>query len=130
MKSFATNAHNTLADIHGVCKDKLLCDRCGNWHFRQQTCPAFGAECHKCGKKPFAKVCHTKSRPLHSVNVDHETTDLDMFIGANNNLPQWPRHWCPVQLYGISKQYFALCKAPLLKSTAKLTAFGGHRLHT
>ena len=54
--------------------------------FRQQTCPAFGAECHKCGKKPFAKVSHTKSRPLQGVHVDHETSDLDMFIGANSQL--------------------------------------------
>ena len=145
MKSFATNAHDTLADIHGVHKDKLLCDRCGNRHSRQQTCQAFGAECHKCGRKNhFAKVCRTKSRPLHGIHVDH--TDMDMFIGALQKAHHTKEWQITLSLNGqktklkidtgaqcnvIPKQkYLTVCKAPLLKSTAKLTAFGGHRLLT
>lgn len=32
-------------------KKKQCCDKCGNWHTKQQTCPAQGVECHKCGKR-------------------------------------------------------------------------------
>lgn len=27
------------------------CGNCGNWHKKQQRCPAQGVECHKCGKR-------------------------------------------------------------------------------
>ena len=94
MKSFTASTHDDLTDIHDVRKDKQLCDGCGNWHTRQQACPAFGAECRKCGRKNhYAKICHTKSRPLHGIHMDDndESTD-DMFIGAlqkNNITKEW-----------------------------------------
>ena len=147
MKSFTASTHDDLTDIHGVRKDKQLCDRCGNWHTRQQACPAFGAECRKCGRKNhFAKMCRTKSRPLHGIRMDDndESTD-DMFIGAiqKNNTKEWQititlnnqrtkfKIDTGAQCNVISKQkYLTVCKTPLQKSMSKLTAFGGHKLHT
>ena len=144
MKSFTASTHDDLTDIHGIRKDKQLCDRCGNWHTRQQACPAFGAECRKCGRKNhFAKMCCTKSRPLHGIHMDDndESTD-DMFIGAlqkNNITKEWQititlnnqrtkfKIDTGAQCNVISKQkYLTVCKTPLQKSMSKLTAFGGH----
>ena len=97
-------------------------------------------------KNHFAKVCHTKQQPLHGIHVDHETSDMDMFIGALQKACHTKEWQITISLNSqktklkidtgaqcnvISKQkYLAVCKAPLLKSTAKLTAFGGYRLHT
>ena len=80
--------------IHGVRKEKQPCYWCGNWYTRQQTCPAFGMECCKCGcKNHFAKVCHTPSRHLHGIHQDDETSSYeDMFIGAiqkSHNTKEW-----------------------------------------
>ena len=149
MKSFTTSTHDDLTDIHSVQKDKQLCDRSGNWHTRQQVYPAFGAECRRCGRKNhFAKMCHTKLQPLHGIHMDgnEESADNDMFIGAlqkNSNTKEWQMTITinnqrtkfkidkGAQCNVISKHtYFTVCKAPLQKSMAKLTAFGGHKLHT
>ena len=148
MQSFATNIHSEPADIHGVRKDKQACDQCGNWHTRQLMCPAFGVECRKCGRKNhFAKVCRTKLRPHHGIHLDNETSsDEDMFIGALQK-GQSDKEWqVTISINGqktkfkidtgaqcnvISKQkYLAVSQTPLQKSKAKLTAFGGHKLHT
>ena len=131
-----------------MCKDKQACDQCGNWHTRQQMCPAFGAECRKCGhKNHFAKVRRTKLRPLHGIHLDNETSsDEDMFIGALQK-GQSDKEWqVTISINGqktkfkidtgaqcnvISKQkYLAVSQTPLQKSKAKLTAFDGHKLHT
>jgi len=149
MKSFATDIHSEPADIHGMCKDKQACTRCGNWHTRQQMCPAFGAECRKCGpRNHFAKVCRTKLRPLPSIHLHNETSsDEDMFIGALQK-GQSDKEWRQVtisinglktkfkidtgaQCNTISKQKdLSVSQTPLQKSKAKLTAFGGHKLLT
>ena len=53
-------------------KKKQQCGRCGNWHTRQQSCPATGIECHKCGRSNhFAKMCRSTTRKpkIHSISV-------------------------------------------------------------
>ena len=59
MKSFATNIHSKPADIHGVCKDKQACDRCGNWHTRQQMCPALEQNAANVGVRTILLRCAT-----------------------------------------------------------------------
>ena len=93
MKFFANDQPNTLPVIYGIHSQptpskqiqKPYCDHCGNWHTRQQVCPALGAECRKCGQRNhFAKVCHTRgTQPMHNYSIQKETPDTnDLFIGA------------------------------------------------
>ena len=103
MKSFASDQPNTLPVIHGIRSQPTLskqvrkscCDRCGNWHTRQQVCPAIGAGCRKCGRRNhFAKVCHTRgTQPMHNYSIQKETPDTDdLFIGTlgqSHNIKDW-----------------------------------------
>ena len=67
MKSFTNDQTIDLPGIHAIHSQskqvqKLYCDWCGNWHTKQQVCPALGAKCRKCGwRNHFAKVCCTKT---------------------------------------------------------------------
>ena len=93
MKSFASDQANNLTTIHGIRSQttqgklvqKAYCDRCGNFHTKQQACPALGAECHKCGRRNhFAKVCRMRvTQPLYNYSIQMEMPDNDdLFIGA------------------------------------------------
>ena len=92
MKSFTNDQANDLPAIHGIRSQnkqvqKLYCDRCGNWHTKQQVCPALGAECRKFGRRNhFAKVCRTRatqSQPLFHYSIQKEAPDNDdLFIGT------------------------------------------------
>ena len=42
---------------------KYWCDKCGGMHRIQQTCPALGAECHKCGKETTLQESVDQKRP-------------------------------------------------------------------
>ena len=140
MKSFTNDQTVDLPAIHTIrLQDKkvqkLYCDRCGNWHTKQQVCLALGAENQKCGRKNhFAKVCHTKtSQPPYNYSIQKETPDdHDLFIGTlerahqvkdwtvtillNQHIPQW--------------KYYQVCKDLLQPSSANLIAFGGQKLRT
>ena len=94
MKSFVSTTTDEMTDIHRICSDRQVCERCGTGHDKQQLCPAMGAQCHKCGRKNhFAKMCHTKTRPLYGIQTnkdDHVSTD--MFIGTIQR-NRSPREW-------------------------------------
>ena len=86
MKSLTNDQTNDPPAIHGIRSQnkqvqKLYCDRCGNWHTKQQVCPALGAECRKCGRRNhFAKVCRTRatqSQPLFHYSIQKEAPDND-----------------------------------------------------
>ena len=88
-----------------------------------------------------------KLRHLHGIHLGNETSsDEDMFIGALQK-GQSDKEWqvtisingqkakfkvdTGAQCNAISKQkYLAVSQTLLQKSKAKLTAFGGHKLHT
>ena len=38
-----------LQTIQTETMNKQTCERCGGKHNKQQSCPAIGAECQKCG---------------------------------------------------------------------------------
>ena len=93
MKSFASDQADNLPTIHGIRSQatqgkqvqKAYCDRCGNFHTKQQACAALGAECRKCGRRNhFAKVCRTRvTQPLYNYSIQMEMPDNDdLFIGA------------------------------------------------
>ena len=70
---------------HRTNKSKsCIVTKCGNWHMKQQVCPALGAECRKCGQRiHFAEVCRTKTtQPLYNYTIQKETPhDDNLFIG-------------------------------------------------
>ena len=77
-------------------KRKHHCGRCGKWHIRQQTCPATGAESHKCGRKNhFAKVCRSNSRKqqIHSIDQEDPEEDDDMFIASVQHDSSGHKDW-------------------------------------
>jgi len=91
-----SHSRNTLT-TSSVSKQiqKPYCDQCGNYHTRQQVCPALGAECRKCGKRNhFAKVCRTRGTQLmnnYSIQKEKPDTD-DLFIGTpgqSRNVKDW-----------------------------------------
>ncbi len=58
------------------------CRKCGKSHQPKQ-CPAYGVECHKCGKQNhYAKMCESSNAPLgktvHSVDPEIDA----LFIGT------------------------------------------------
>ena len=145
----------TEAEIHPIRStakkqiDKPACNRCGYRHTPNQTCPAYGAECRKCGRKNhFAKVCRSKTS-LSSLNAivqdDCDNPSKDMFIGmllANSNSKDWKttvllnkrgttfKLDTGAQCNVISKhKYDQISTKPLLPSHARLVAFGGIPLH-
>ena len=129
-------------------KRKHHCGRCGKWHSRQQTCPATGAECHKCGRKNhFAKVCRSNSRKqqIHSIDQENAEEDDDMFIASVQHDSAGHKDWqvsvklndqkisfkidTGAQCNVLSKRtYNRISKRPLQKSKARLVTFGGHKL--
>ena len=154
MKSLSAN--NTLMEpidlqtIQTETMNKQTCERCGGKHNRQQSCPAIGAECRKCGRKNhFARVCRTRiPRPnLHTIqhNTSADYTD-SLFIGgiqrttkfkdwkvtiALNNQKTAFKIDTGAQCNVIPKcKYHQVSKMPLQKSMANLVAFGGHKLNT
>ena len=134
---------------------KYRCDKCGGMHRIQQTCPALGAECHKCGKRNhFARVCRSKTTRmgksrLHSIEQqEDESSDKHehLFVATIQNSSR-SKEWnitiklnkqktvfkidTGAQCNVISKyKYNQVSKEPLQKSRAKLVAFGGHKLTT
>ena len=150
MKSFT---NDDLPAIHAIRSQnkqvqKLYCDRCGNWHTKQQVCPALGAECRKCGRRNhFAKVCRTKtSQPLYNYCIQKETPDDDLFIGTLERARQ-AKDWTVTILLNQQRtifkidtgaqcnvipqwKYFQVCKDPLQPSSANLIAFGRQKLCT
>ena len=156
MKSFTNDQTNDLPAIHGIRSQnkqvqKLYCDRCGNWHTKQQVCPALGAECRKCGRRNhFAKVCHTRatqSQPLFHYSIQKEAPDNDdLFIGTLGQTHK-VKDWSVTILMNHQRttfkidtgaqcnvipqwQYHQMCKDPLQPSSASLVVFGGHKLRT
>ena len=154
MKSFSSDQTNDLPTIHGIRSQskqaqKLHCDRCGNWHTKQQVCPALRAECRKCGQRNhFAKVCRTRTtQPLYNYSIRKETPDSDnLFIGTLGQAHK-VKDWSVTILMNKQKttfkidtgaqcnvipqwKYYQVCKDPLQPSSTSLVAFGGHKLHT
>ena len=156
MKLLSSDQTNTLSVIHGIRSQsthskqlqKVYCDRCGNWHAKQQTCPALGAECRKCGRRNhFAKVCRTKTtQPLHNYSIQKETPDDDFFIGTLGRSHE-VKDWSVTILLNQQRTtfkidtgaqcnvipqwlYYQVCKDQLQPSSSSLVAFGGHKLHT
>ena len=154
MKSFTNDQTIDLPAIHAIRSQnkqaqKLYCDRCGNWHMKQQVCPALGAECRKCGRRNhFAKVCRTKtSQPLYNYSIQKETPDDDdLFIGTLERAHQ-AKDWTVTILLNQQRtifkidtgaqcnvipqwKYYQVCKDPLQPSSANLIAFGGQKLCT
>ena len=133
---------------------KFYCDKCGNWHKKQQTCPAQGVECHKCGKRNhFARVCRSKVKKaatpsLHSIEQEQDSSDEgeQLFVATLHTISRSKEWKVTIKLNGqktvfkidtgaqcnvVSKdKYKQVSKQPLQTSGAKLVAFGGHRLNT
>ena len=153
MKSFTSDQTDDLPAIHGIRSQtkqvqKLYCDRCGNWHTKQQVCPALGAECRKCGRRNhFAKVCCTRvTQPLYNYSIKNESPDDDLFIGTlgrTHKIKDWLVTILIHQQQTTFKidtgaqcnviplwKYYQMCKDPLQPSSASLVAFGGHKLRT
>ena len=158
----ASNVTNPTADsmeidtvntsTRGVIQ-KQHCERCGSWHKQQQTCPALGAECHKCGKRNhFARVCKSKTKKtektrLYNIEQEESSDEYDHMFVATIHTPSKSKEWnitiklnrqrtvfkidTGAQCNVISKQkYKQVSRQPLQKSQAKLVAFGGHKLTT
>ena len=70
---------------------KFQCGKCGSWHTRQQSCPAIGAECHKCGRRNhFARVCRSTPKRadkprLHTIEQNSFDEDDGMYIAMIND---------------------------------------------
>ena len=133
-------------------KRRYQCGKCGSWHTRQQTCPALGAECHKCGRKNhFARACRSKPRrggkpKIHSIEQESSDEDGDMYIATiddESDSKDWKvifslnKHHMTFKLDTgahcnvISKKtYNQVSKRPLKRSRANLITFGGHRMKT
>ena len=130
---------------------KYQCGRCGTGHTRQQTCPAIGAECLKCGRRNhFARVCRSKTQAkakpkVHGIEQDSsDEEESDMYVAVIENDTQAKDWTASMSLNGchitfkldtgaqcnvISKNtYDQISSRPLLKSKTKLVTFGGHKL--
>ena len=60
------------------------CGKCARKHAPRQ-CPAYGQECHQCGKRNhFSKCCRSGSKGIHSLSQGKSevSSDEPMFIGA------------------------------------------------
>ena len=129
---------------------KFQCGKCGSRHTRQQSCPAIGAECHKCGRRNhFARVCRSTPKRadkprLHTIEQNSSDEDDGMYIAMINDdadTEEWEVNIrmneqrvtfkidTGAQCNVISKEtYDKVSRQPLTKSRAKLTAFGGHKI--
>ena len=159
MKTYAPT-DSIAATVETIEKRKSItnnsCGRCGGRHPRQ-SCPAIGAECHKCGlKNHFSRVCRTKhstntrrptpKRTIH--NLEEESSDEDdanLYIHAVettetksedatltlNDKSVTFRLDTGAECNVISKKtYDRISKRPPQRTRTKLIAFGGHRLNT
>ena len=127
---------------------KQQCGWCGETH-PQGQCPAFGKYCDKCGKRNhFAKVCRSamqkKRQNVQTIDDDDSDNDNDLFVDTicgDKNKKDWQVQLAVnrrklsfkidtgAQCNVISKTMFDIVsKAPLVKSNARLVAFGGHRI--
>ena len=74
-----------------VTGEKFQCGKCGSRHTRQQSCPAIGAECHKCGRRNhFARVCRSTPKRadkprLHTIEQNSSDEDDGMYIAMIND---------------------------------------------
>ena len=129
---------------------KFQCGKCGSQHTRQQSCPAIGAECYKCGRRNhFARVCRSTPKRadkprLHTIEQNSSDEDDGMYIAMINDhadTEEWEVNIrmneqrvtfkidTGAQCNVISKEtYDKVSRQPLTKSRAKLTAFGGHKI--
>ena len=127
---------------------KQECGWCGETH-PQGQCPAFGKYCDKCGKRNhFAKVCRSamqkKCQNVQTIDDDDSDDDNDLFVDTicgDKNKKDWQVQLAVnrrklsfkidtgAQCNVISKTMFdTVSKAPLVKSNARLVAFGGHKI--
>ena len=132
------------------------CGRCGGRH-PKQSCPAIGAQCHKCGlKNHFSRMCRTKAnskrtapqQAIHHIDEgssDEDTANLYVCTISNSKAKQ-DEEWRATLILNdrrvvfkldtgaecnvISKEvYDSVSKQPLQKTRTKLVAFGGHKLN-
>ena len=84
MKSFANSTADEATDIHHIYNNRQLCERGSTGHNKKQLSPAVGATSHKCRcKNYFAKMCHSKTRPLYGIQTEEDgQTSSDMIIGT------------------------------------------------
>ena len=128
-------------------RQQSQCNYCGGQHHPQQSCPAIGAECRKCShRNHFARVCRSGNQkiPPRIQELDYESPSEDEMIVATiegTTRKDWDatiiinsQHvtfkidtgaQCNVM---SSETYNYVSQQPLMKSNAKLVAFGGHRL--
>ena len=156
--SHTTTANpNTETEIHSIKSKPVTstakpnCSRSGYKHTVNQTCPAYGAEYHRCSRKNhFAKVCRSSYRkPLTSNlnTIEHNclTDAEDMFIGMIQT-SRGSKDWKATILLNKQKTTFKLdtgaqCNViskdkynqistkPLRPSHVRLMAFGGAKLN-
>jgi len=64
-----------------LTKSTRPCRYCGNRHeFKKEACPAFGKECHKCGKKGhFSIQCRSTTKNVYSLD-DNCSDEEDLFF--------------------------------------------------
>ena len=134
------------------------CGRCGGRH-PKQSCPAIGAQCHKCGlKNHFSRMCRTKAnskrtapqQAIHHIDEgssDEDTANLYVCTISNTcSKAKQEEEWRATLILNdrrvvfkldtgaecnvISKEvYDSVSKQPLQKTRTKLVAFGGHKLN-
>ena len=148
-------------DIHAIHKGTNkasrhpLCGKCGNSHSYQQRCPAYGAECLKCGKRNhFARVCRSKIPPerrpgkphIQSIEEDENSDGDSPFVyTVNRNKRKDEKDWhvtikvdhghptfkidtgaqCNVMSI---ETYQQVTSQPLQKSHTRLITFSGHKI--
>ena len=157
MSHSTTADQNTETEIHSIKSKPVTstakpnCSRCGYKHTVNQTCPAYGAECRRCGRKNhFANVCRSSYHKPPTSNLNtiehHCLTDAeDMFIGMIQ-MSRGSKDWKATILLNKQKTTFKLdtgaqCNViskdkynqistkPLRPSHARLMAFGGAKLN-
>ena len=69
MKSFANSTIDEAIDMHHIHNDRQLCERGGTGHNKKQPSPAVGGT--SC-KNYFAKMCHSKTRPLYWIQTEED----------------------------------------------------------
>ena len=93
-------------------KKKQCCDKCGNWHTKQQTCPAQGVECHKCGKRNhFARVCQSKVKrsgtsSLHSIEQEKSSDEGEHLFVASLHTSSKSKEWKVTIKFNNQKMVF------------------------
>ncbi|XP_069103751.1 uncharacterized protein [Argopecten irradians] len=93
-------------------QNKLLlvdCRNCGHEHVRNSVvCPAFGKECHTCGRmNHFANLCRSgnnshnnaRQKKLHTVGCD-ESYSEDLFLGTISSTGARDNEWFETLQFG------------------------------